>query len=157
MVIIPLETDEALERLKHHMLSDSQPDGEKLAEDEHCRAECHYNYYQKTGSCFGQSCNQLVDFVQLVKDAWTSRCIYLERNPMADLSLILEQLFPPEIRNDALDSLQYSHSIFGCFDVAKLVALGLVRHTRNEFSPFYKPSVKSPPGKRHYIRSLFCF
>jgi hypothetical protein len=74
-----------------------------------------------------QLCTQLVDFVQLMEDAWTSLCMHVERNHMDNASHILEQLWPPEIRNDALDSLRYSHSIHGCFDVARLVALGVVQ------------------------------
>jgi acyl-CoA synthetase (AMP-forming)/AMP-acid ligase II len=135
VVIIPMETDEAPERLKH-MLADSQPDLILVApgndwERMNAAAQSINTTTTDTlasSSCPStQSCTRLVDFVQLMEDAWSSLCMHVEQNHMEDASLILEQLWPPDIRNGTLDSLRYSHSIHGCFDVARLVALGVVQ------------------------------
>jgi len=71
---------------------------------------------------------------------------------MDDASLILEQLWPPEIRNDALDSLRYSHSIHGCFDVARLVALGVVQlsSSSSSTSSVIESLPKSSSSLRNY-------
>ena len=130
VIIIPMETDEAPERLKH-MLADSQPDVILVApgkdwERMHTAVQSILSTTSNTGSCHSpstQSCIQLVDFAQLLEDAWTSLCNVNERNYQDTM----EQLWPPECRNDAIDSLRYSHSIQGCFDVARLVAMGVVR------------------------------
>lgn len=131
VVIIPMETDDAPERLKH-MLADAQPDLILVAPGKDW--ERMHTAVQNaipttpTSSCPSmQSCIQLVDFVQLVEDAESSLRMHLERNHHDKVSNIVELLWPPEFRNEALDSLRYLHSIQGCFDVVRLVALGLVR------------------------------
>ena len=116
-----METDEAPERLKH-MLADSKPDLILVAPgNDWARMNAALQNINTTttttlaSSCPStQSCTILVDFAQLMEDAWTSLCMHVERNHMDDASHILEQHWPPEIRNDAHDSLHYSHSTYPC-------------------------------------------
>ena len=120
VVLVPLEVDEAPDRLQH-MLVDSSPNLILVA------AGKDMQNMKKVTSNISKSI-QLVDYAQLLEEVFAEM-------QNTDIFSILEQLWPLEIRNDTIDSIRYPHAIPGeCYDVARLVAIGVVRLKSSSFS-----------------------
>jgi hypothetical protein len=110
VVLIPMETDEAPERLRH-ILADSDPDLILVAPGKD--TESLVTIMNEDSS------TQLVDYTDLVRNA-------LALIDQADGSLeIFESLYPSSVRDSMIDSIRCSHAFGGdCWDVARLVAWG---------------------------------
>lgn len=113
VVLIPMETDEAPERLKH-ILVDSDPDVILVASGKDTE-----NLVDLIDQ---DSCIELVDYTSIVQEA-----LLLKNQHVSDGNMFLDMVYPPGIRGTMMDSLRYSHAINGCWDVAKLVAWGCLR------------------------------
>lgn len=124
VALVPLETDEAPDRLRH-MLADAKPD--LILVD--MERSALWNIEVKSIES-----SQLVNFVELVEEAISSYHSSMQSQTHDGVSL-LERLWPPEIRNDTLDSIRYpQQAVPGSFDVPRLVALGLVRLSYPSFN-----------------------
>lgn len=155
VAIIPMEADEAPERLKH-MLADSHPDLILVApgkdwESMHA-ATLPIQSTSQDECRSSRSSIQLVDFSRLAEEAQTSLSMHIEQANKLGVSL-MELLWPPEIRTDAIDSLRYPHSVHECFDVARLVALGLVRLSSPNFVGSSPTTLLSQQCKQRRILS----
>ena len=124
VVLIPMETDEAPERLKH-MLSDSSPSIILVAPGKDME-----NVERQIDS----TVTELVDYTDLVQEALSSLSTTCMQQHKAGLSLA-NQFWPTEIRDDSIDTIRYPHSIVGCYDVARLIAIGCIKLVDASFTP----------------------
>lgn len=141
VVIIPMETDEAPERLKH-ILGDSSPNLILVAPGRDW--DSMENALRDAAE---ENKPQLVDFVQLTEEAISSLHTHIHQN---DSHSLLQQLWPQGIRIDSMDALQYPQTISECFDVVKLIALGSVR-LANSFSIDALSRTGNLPSKREIV------
>jgi hypothetical protein len=79
---------------------------------------------------------QLVDYTQLVQEAISS------------VKVDLDELYPPEVQDSTIDSLRYPHAIAGCWDVARLVAIGCIQLGRASVKENNGLSLDSTPSVR---------
>ena len=113
VVLIPMETDEAPERLRH-ILADSDPDIILVAPGKDSESLVRILEMNPNQTV------QLVEFTTIVYDA-----LKLIGKHVDSGDAVLEKLFPLSLRDGLIDSLRYSHTIAGsCWDVARLVAWG---------------------------------
>lgn len=110
VILIPMETDEAPERLRHILL-DSDPDmilASRKGMDDLLRV------------LDDNSSMELIDYTVIVEEAL--QLIVKERSSRH----AIERLFPDRIQEVMIDSLRYEHAIPGAWDVARLVAWGFI-------------------------------
>jgi len=112
VVLVPMETEEAPERLRH-ILADSNPNIILVAPGRDTES-----LITILGS---NPCPiQLVDYTLLVREALAWMDKHAESGDM-----ILKKLYPSSIQDAMIDSLRYPHAIPGNYwDVARLVAWG---------------------------------
>mmetsp|Transcript_25497 Transcript_25497/g.61302 ORF Transcript_25497/g.61302 Transcript_25497/m.61302 type:complete len:1096 (+) Transcript_25497:59-3346(+) len=159
VALIPMETEEAPERLRH-MLRDSSPDLILVAPGkdwENMESAVHdatiSDQIRPTASSI-----QLVDYTQLMEEALSSFRAHAVELDVRGISLV-DQLWPSELRLESMDSLRYSHAVPGCLDVARLTTLGLVRRlallssSSNELPPAKASAARAPPSRTREIMS----
>ena len=111
VVLIPMETDEAPERLRH-ILSDSDPDMIIVSPGR--------DMDDLIGILDDNSSIELLDFTVIVEEALQ---LIAEESESRHA---IERLFPDGARDVMVDSWRYEHAIPGSWDVARLVAWGCI-------------------------------
>eukprot|EP00581_Thalassiosira_minuscula_P013959 CAMPEP_0183714800 /NCGR_PEP_ID=MMETSP0737-20130205/9230_1 /TAXON_ID=385413 /ORGANISM="Thalassiosira miniscula, Strain CCMP1093" /LENGTH=1053 /DNA_ID=CAMNT_0025943803 /DNA_START=272 /DNA_END=3433 /DNA_ORIENTATION=- len=125
VVLIPMETDEAPERLQH-ILGDSCPNIILIAPGKDWESMENAQERIAVENKPASVSIELVDYTKLFDDAISSlRTYYITQHNTTNS--LMEKLWPSDTRNESVDSLQYSHSLPGCFDVARLVAIGCIQ------------------------------
>eukprot|EP00804_Cyclotella_cryptica_P024822 CCRYP_001772-RA/>CCRYP_001772-RA protein AED:0.27 eAED:0.27 QI:185/1/1/1/1/1/4/3000/1114 len=144
VVLIPMETEEAPERLRH-ILADADPNVILVAPGRDTE-----NLIEILGSNPSPSI-QLMDYSLIVREA-----LSLIENQSESGDMILNRLYPSGIRDVSIDSLRYPHGIPGyCWDVARLVAWGSQRlcditgDNNGEYN--FSASIKEMNDARHIM------
>lgn len=113
VVLIPMETDEAPERLKH-IVTDSSP---------HLILVASGDDMTSMTNALGQSpttSTQLVNFIDLLETALSSICTQLyQHNSMGYYHSLMEKIWTSDIRDTPIENSSW--------DVARLVAIGCAR------------------------------
>jgi len=114
VVLIPMETDDAPDRLRH-ILADSDPDFVLVAPGKDTQSLM--NNIDQGASI------EFIDYTLIVQEALELMAEQCERSHSN-----IERLYPPTVKNVTIDCLRYPRAISGNFwDVARLVALGFQR------------------------------
>ncbi|KAL7537415.1 hypothetical protein ACHAXR_007810 [Thalassiosira sp. AJA248-18] len=151
IVLIPMETDEAPERLKH-MISDSSPNIILVAPGKDWNSMENVVHESANQSNPTSSSIELVDYTQMTTEALSSIHRHMQQN---DDSSFIEHLWPSEMRDDSMDSLWYSHALPGCYDVPRLVAMGCVKLLSTSSSTRKVMSkAHTPPSKREIMSHI---
>jgi len=158
VAMVPLELDDAPDRLCH-MLADAKPDFILV---DNISALLYQQQTQKNKSIQQQQQQQytFVDYVTLVKEAITLYHKHMQKYNNNDnnddaVSSLMEELWPMEIRNNALDSIRYPNlAVSESFDVPRLVAIGLVRRLASSACPaVFTTIMSSSMTNNHQHRS----
>lgn len=112
-VLIPLEADEAPERLRH-ILTDSIPDIILAAPGQD--TECLLKIIDQ------ESTIEVLDYTSIVREA----LMLIDQHSQFGYE-ILAKLYSPAVTDTMIDSLRYSHALTGSLDIARLVAWGCLR------------------------------
>jgi len=123
VVLIPMDANEARERFRH-MILDSKPNLILVASGKDWdNVQSILNSSNDKNENNEMLDVELVDFAMLLEEALSTLKLHIENNNGIDS--IVEKLWSSDIRKECL--VQYPHISSDCHDVAKLVALGLVR------------------------------
>ena len=158
VAMVPLELDDAPDRLCH-MLADAKPDFILV---DNISALLYQQQTRKNKSIQQQQQQQqytFVDYVTLVKEAITLYHKHMQKynndNNDEAVSSLMEELWPMEINNNALDSMRYPNlAVSESFDVPRLVAIGLVRRLASSACPaVFTTTMSSSMTNNHQHRS----
>ena len=125
-VLIPLDANEAQERFRH-MILDSKPNLILVAsgKDMDNVRSIILNSSKKNEDSEMLDV-ELADFAMLLEEALSTLQLHLQSGNNNGIDSIVDKLWSSEVRrNECL--VQYPHCTSSCYDVARLVALGLVR------------------------------
>ncbi|KAL9186762.1 hypothetical protein ACHAXT_010482 [Thalassiosira profunda] len=140
VALVPLETDEAPERLQH-ILGDAAPELVLVAPGKDWEGV-------ERAVCDSGTSIELVDFTRLIGEAMDSLD---EHTCNTDGRSFADQLWPFNVRDATIDALRYSQAIPGCYDVARLVAIGAISLSNDPPKHALPKGSVNPPSQREIV------